>query len=35
MLKKKPTVISTLGNCGAREDLLVLLVPLEAFTPPY
>ena len=34
-VKKKPTVISTLGNCGAREDLLVLLVTLEAFTPPY
>ena len=24
-----------LGNCGAREDLFVLLVPSEAFTPPY
>lgn len=33
--KKKPTVIFMLGNCGAREDLFVLLVPSEAFTPPY
>lgn len=34
-VKKKPTVIFMLGNCGAREDLFVLLVPSEAFTPPY
>lgn len=32
---KITTVIFVLGNCGAREDLLSLLVPLEVFTPPY